>query len=196
MSQREFDREIPPDEQLREVSLILMQALYRLRRHGPPPRPPRIATPPATPIRTDAVPRRRKQTLPKPRHAKQKPGSYANQLKNLFRKRRPQKRQWWVEMVVSIDTVPCDQLDRAVCHTHQDVDELEFREAFEHAMRALSAEDRRIAGMVAEYGITHAAREVGVSWRQIDNALAKMRVVFEEAGFESPARAVPHHTIQ
>ncbi len=196
MSQREFDREIPPDEQLREVSLILMQALYRLKRHGPPPRPPRVATPPATPIRTAAVPRRRKQTLPKPRHAKQKPGSYANQLKNLFRKRRPQKRQWWMEMVVSIDTVPCDQLDRAVCHTHQDVDELEFREAFEHAMRALSAEERRIAGLVAEHGMAHAARKAGVSWRQVRNALVRMRAVFEVAGFGPPARAVPHHTTQ
>jgi hypothetical protein len=194
MSQREFDREIPPDEQLREVSLILMQALYRLRRHGPPPRPPRVATPPAMPIRTDAAPRRRKQTLPKPRHAKQKAGTYANQLKNLFRKRRPQKRRWWMEMVVSLDTIPCDQLDRAVCRTHQDADDLEFREAFDHAMHVLSAEERRIAGLVAEHGITHAAREVGVSGRQIYNALARIRVALEEAGFEPFAHTVPHHT--
>ena len=143
MSQREFDREIPPDEQLREVSLILIQAIYRLKRHGPPPRPPCIATPPAAPTSPASAPRRRKQTLPKPCHAKHKPGTYANQLKNLYRKRRPQKRQWWMEMVVSIDTVPCDQLDRSVCHTHQPTLDLEFREAFDYVMGELSSKRRK-----------------------------------------------------
>lgn len=80
MSQRAFDPEIPPDEQLREVSLILMEAMFRLRRHGPPPRSPRIATPPAAATPSTIAPRRGKRTLPKPCHAKQKPGTYANRL--------------------------------------------------------------------------------------------------------------------
>ena len=37
MSKRELDREISPDEQLREVSLILMEAMRRVRRDDVPP---------------------------------------------------------------------------------------------------------------------------------------------------------------
>lgn len=194
MSQREFDREIPLDEQLREVSLILMEAIFRIRRDGPPPRPPRVATRPAAPSPPTCATPRPKRTLPKPCHAKQKPGTYANQLRNLFKKRMPKKKRFWLEHLVSIQNVPCDQLDRAVCHTQQATLDLEFGEAFDHAMCTLSPEERRIAGLVAEHGITHAAREVGVSWRQIYNALASMRAVFEEAGFDPVARPIPHHT--
>ncbi len=138
MSQHECGREIPPDEQLREVSLILMEAMFRLRRHGSPPRPPRIATPPAAATSPTIAPRRGKRMLPKPYHAKQKPGTYANRLRNLFKKRNPQKTQFWRDHVISIQNIPCDQLDRAVCHTHQATLDLEFHEAFDHAMRALS----------------------------------------------------------
>lgn len=198
MSQREFDREIPPDEQLREVSLILMQALYRLRRHGPPPRPPRVATPLAAPTPPTSATPHPKRTRPKPRHAKWKPGTREHQLKNLFQKRKrvPQKAIFWRDHMVSIQDVPCDLLERAVGHTHQATADLEYREAFDHAIRALCPEDRRIAGLVAEHGMTHAAREVGVSWRQIDNALARMRAVFEEAGFDPVARPALHHTVR
>jgi DNA-directed RNA polymerase specialized sigma24 family protein len=92
--------------------------------------------------------------------------------------------------------VPCDQLDRAVCHASAEARDMEFWEAFDHAMHALSPEDRQIAALVAEHGMAHAARDMGVSWRQIDNALARMRAVFEVAGFDAPTRAVPHHTTQ
>jgi len=187
MSQREFDREIPLDEQLQEVSLILMQALYRLRRHGPPPRPPRAITPPLGPVPPASTTPRPKRTRPKPRHAKWKPGTREHQLKNLFQKRKrvPQKALFWRDHAVSIQNVPCDQLDRAVCHTHQATLDLEFREAFDHAMCSLCPEARRLAALVAEHGVTHAAREFSTSWRQIDNVLLRMRSVFEEAGFGS-----------
>lgn len=196
MSQREFDREIPPDEQLQEVSLILMQALYRLRRHGPPPRTRHGVAPPARPVSPARTTPRPKRTHPKPCHAKWKPGTREHQLKNLFqqRKRVPQKSLFWRDHAVPIQDVPCDQLDEAVCHSDQAASDFEFREAFDHAMHALCPEDRRIATLVAVHGMTHAAREVGVSWRQIDNAVARMRAVFEKAGFESHARSIPLHT--
>ncbi len=198
MSQREFGREIPPDEQLREVSLILMQALYRLRRHGPPPRPPRAIRAPGSVSLASTTPRP-KRTRPKPYHAKWKPGTREHQLKNLFQKRKrvPQKAIFWRDHAVSIQDVPWDQLDRATSHTHQATLDMEFREAFDHAMRGLCPEDRRIAALVAEHGMAYAAREVGVSWRQIDNALARMRPVFEEAGFDPVARpsSPPHNSM-
>lgn len=188
MSKCEFDREISPDEQLREVSLILMEAMRRVRRDGVPPRPPATPVPlPAPPAPTTVGPRP-KRTLPKPHHAKFKPGTYANRLRNLFKKRMPQKRRFWLERVVSIDEVPSDELARVVCRADQPMLDLEFREAFDHVMRTLSPEERRLASLVAERGLTHAARELSTSWRQIMNALVRMREVFEVAGF-GPDRA-------
>lgn len=196
MSHRDFDREIPPDEQLREVSLILMKAMFRLRQEGPRPRASPVAETPIAPTPTASAPRRPKKTLPKPHHAKQKPGTYANQMRNIFRKRKPQKAIFWRDQVVSIQNVPCDQLERAVHYTHQAILNLEFREAFDHAIRTISPEERRIADLVAEHDITYAAREMGVSWRQIANSLARMRAVFEKAGFDPVARSMPHHSTQ
>lgn len=185
MSQREFDREISPEDQLREVSLILMQAVYRLKRHGPPPRPPRIATPPAAPKSPTSASTRPKRALPKPRHAKWKPGTREHQLKNLLKKRKrvPHKTVFWQEQVLSIHNVPRIELDRAVCRMDALMLDLEFREAFEHVIRTLSPDDRRLAGLVGERGLTHAARAFGTSWRQVMNALVRMREVFEFAGF-------------
>lgn len=168
-----------------------MEALFRVRRHGAPPHPPRPATPPAgsVPPAGSRLPNR-KRTLPKTRHAKYKPGTYANRLKNRFAKRERHKTRFWRDQVISIENVPRDQLARAVCHTHQATVDFEFREAFDHAMQTMSPEERRIASMAAEHGITHTARESGVSWRQIANALVSMRAVFEKAGFDRmPARS-------
>ncbi|NLX99956.1 MAG: hypothetical protein GXY83_27985 [Rhodopirellula sp.] len=183
MPRRESDGEIPPDEQLREVSLILMEALRRVRRDGVPPRPPTSpAPPPSQPVQPAVlapaivVRSRSKRALPKPIHAKFKPGTYANRLRNLFRKRMPKKKRFWLESVLSINEVPDDALARAVCHAHQPVLDMEFRDAFDCAMRAFSPDERRLAALVADHGLTHAARELGTSWRQVMNALVRMEV--------------------
>lgn len=55
MSHTDYDRAISPQEQLQEVSLILMEALFRIRRDGVPlvPRPP---APPARPTFSPPLP--------------------------------------------------------------------------------------------------------------------------------------------
>jgi len=195
MSHREFDREIPVQEQLQEVSLILLEALRRIHRDGPPPRPPRVAPPPAAPPPPGSVVHRPKRTLPKSRHARWKPGTREHQMKNLFlkRKRIPHKTLFWQDKLVSLDDAPSDELARATTIMHQPALDLDFREAFDHVMRALSPDERRVAILVAERGLTHAARVLGTTWRQIDNTLARARQVFENAGFgpDHPPRPVP-----
>ncbi len=190
MSHTEFDREIPLDEQLQEVSLILMEALFRVRRDGPPPRPPSPPAPPVTPL--SGVPRP-KRSVPKPYPRKFQSGTREHQLKNLFlkRKRIPKKRLFWQEKLISLENAPADELARAVCHTHQPQLELEFRDAFDYVMGELLSDERRIADLVAEHGITHAARELSLSWRQIYNALVRMRRVFIDAGIGSDRIPLP-----
>ncbi len=62
------------------------------------------------------------------------------------------------------------------------IEDMERREAVEHVMQRLSPEDRALLNHVAEHGVASAARQFNVSRRQVDNALARMRVLFEEAG--------------
>ncbi|MCC7409514.1 MAG: hypothetical protein IT442_15730 [Phycisphaeraceae bacterium] len=49
-------------------------------------------------------------------------------------------------------------------------------------MKGLDPDDRALLTHVAEYGVASAARERGVSRRQINNALARLRSGFEAAG--------------
>jgi hypothetical protein len=126
---------------------------------------------------------RPKRTLPKLIHAKFKPGSYANRLKNIHKKRMPKKKRFWLESVGSIDKVPADALERVVARMDPMMLDLEFREAFDYVTRVLSPDELRVASLVADRGLTHAARELDTSWRQIMNALVRMREVFEFAGF-------------
>ena len=59
---------------------------------------------------------------------------------------------------------------------------IDAQDAFAWAMDQLCADDREIAALVMEHGKAGAARERGVSRRQIDNALQRMRRHFELAG--------------
>ena len=55
------------------------------------------------------------------------------------------------------------------------LEQFELREAIEHAMQNLEPEDRALLAQVTEHGITSTAKALGVSWRQVDNAMARIR---------------------
>lgn len=65
------------------------------------------------------------------------------------------------------------------------VEQLELREAVEHAMQNVQPEDRAVLIHAAEHGVASAARAFGRSRRQILNAMARARVHFEKAGLGS-----------
>lgn len=62
------------------------------------------------------------------------------------------------------------------------VEQLELREAVQHAMQNVQPEDRAILTHAAEHGVASAARAFGQSRRQVLNALARARIHFEKAG--------------
>jgi RNA polymerase sigma factor (sigma-70 family) len=62
------------------------------------------------------------------------------------------------------------------------IDAIDSQDAFAWVMDQLADDDREIAALVMEHGKAGAARERGVSRRQIDNALQRMRRHFEDAG--------------
>lgn len=69
----------------------------------------------------------------------------------------------------------------SISHTEQ----IEQRDAVDFAMRGLTAEDRALLAQVAEQGITATAEAMGVSWRQVNNAMVRIREHFEKAGLGS-----------
>jgi DNA-directed RNA polymerase specialized sigma24 family protein len=62
------------------------------------------------------------------------------------------------------------------------IEEFDRREAVEHVMAKLAPEDRALVSSVAERGLRATAKALGVSWRQIANALARIRPQFANAG--------------
>lgn len=62
------------------------------------------------------------------------------------------------------------------------VEQLELREAVEHAMQNVPPEDRAVLIHAAEHGVASAARAFSRSRRQVLNALARARVHFEKTG--------------
>ncbi|MEW6198079.1 MAG: hypothetical protein AB1601_05365 [Planctomycetota bacterium] len=62
------------------------------------------------------------------------------------------------------------------------VEQLELREAVQHAMQNVQPEDRAILIHAAEHGVASAARAFGRSRRQVLNTLARARIHFEKAG--------------
>ena len=62
------------------------------------------------------------------------------------------------------------------------VERFELREAIEHAMQGLEPDDRALLIQVGEHGITSTAKSLGVSWRQVDNAMTRIRALFKKAG--------------
>lgn len=65
------------------------------------------------------------------------------------------------------------------------LEQVEVREAVQHAMGNLQPQDRAIVLHVAEHDVASAARAFGLSRRQILNAMARARVHFEKAGLGS-----------
>lgn len=64
-----------------------------------------------------------------------------------------------------------------------EIDKIDMRDAVAHAMTTLTDDERDLLRHVVDHGVASAARQRGVSRRQIENALARMRGRFEDAGF-------------
>jgi hypothetical protein len=93
-------------------------------------------------------------------------------------------------------TIECDgdtdSLDSVISESDQErrtqrsglspIEMIALREALTHGMGRLSARDRELLLHVAEHGVASAARKSRVSRRQIENAIARMRSRFEDAG--------------
>lgn len=62
------------------------------------------------------------------------------------------------------------------------LEHFEMCEAIEHAMQRLQPEDRALLAQVAENGMTATAKSLGVSFRQVNNAMLRIREHFEKAG--------------
>ncbi len=63
-----------------------------------------------------------------------------------------------------------------------EIEQFELREAIAHVMAQLDPDDRDLLISVAQNGLKATARQLGVSWRQVTNALNRMRGIFEKAG--------------
>jgi len=71
---------------------------------------------------------------------------------------------------------------RLQVQTISPTEQFELREAINHVMVNLAPQDRELITSVVANGITATARALGVSWRQVANAMARIRCEFEKAG--------------
>jgi len=62
------------------------------------------------------------------------------------------------------------------------IEQFELRDALAHVMAKLDPEDRALLASVAEIGLKPTARKLGVSRRQVTNALNRIRQECEKAG--------------
>jgi DNA-directed RNA polymerase specialized sigma24 family protein len=62
------------------------------------------------------------------------------------------------------------------------VELFELRGAIDHAMQGLAPDDRAMLAHVSKHGVASAARTFRVSRRQVDNAMARVRDRFTNAG--------------
>lgn len=86
--------------------------------------------------------------------------------------------------ITSLGAVLLEEDGRRLTRTYpiSAVEHFELREAIEHAMQGLEPDDRALLIQVAEHGITSTAKSLGVSWRQVDNAMKRIRALFKKAG--------------
>ncbi len=75
-----------------------------------------------------------------------------------------------------------DGYRRTQVHPVSPTEQFELREAIEHVMGRLDPKDQVLVARVVANGITATAKELGVSWRQVASALARIRGDFEKAG--------------
>lgn len=62
------------------------------------------------------------------------------------------------------------------------IEQIDLKDAIDHALAQLTSEERDLLFYVARHSVVGAARQQGVSRRQIDNSLIQMRSRFEDAG--------------
>ena len=63
-----------------------------------------------------------------------------------------------------------------------DAEHFELREAVDQAVQKLGPNDRALLIQVAQQGITRTAKSLGISWRQVNNAMNRIRAIFKKMG--------------
>ena len=63
-----------------------------------------------------------------------------------------------------------------------DIERCELRQDIEHILPKLDPADRNMLALVAELGMRGTARALGISRRQVKNAMDRLRAQFEKAG--------------
>ena len=86
--------------------------------------------------------------------------------------------------ITSLGAVLLEEDGRRLTQAHpiSEAERFELREAIAHAMQGLEPDDRALLTQVAARGITSTAKSLGVSWRQVDNAMTRIRALFKKAG--------------
>ena len=86
--------------------------------------------------------------------------------------------------ITSLGAVLLEEDSRRLTRTYpiSEIERFELREAIEHAMENLEPDDRALLIQVAAHGITSTAKSLGVSWRQVDNAMKRIRANFKKTG--------------
>lgn len=172
MAYEEWNREIPPQEQLQEVAKILAKAV--LRKHHYPELIPRA--PRETPLGADGATAR----------ARPREGRRLDQFDDdadIDPWRRSKRGAFCRTHCTSIETVSSQELDAAICQPHPSFELVDLRDAFGYAMSRLCDDERRIAMHVGARGGRATVRELGVSRRRVENTLRQIRHVFCDAGF-------------
>ena len=63
-----------------------------------------------------------------------------------------------------------------------EAEHFELREAVDQAVQKLGPNDRALLIQVAQQGIKRTAKSRGVSWRQVNNAMNRIRAIFKKMG--------------
>ncbi|MEX0887079.1 MAG: hypothetical protein WD009_11630 [Phycisphaeraceae bacterium] len=183
MAYEEWERDIPPDEQLQEVARLVATALLRIRRN-------RELTQPAA---TGDTTRARANGIATVRPGRDQAGDQISRQPQASRPfdddadidpwRRSKRGAFWRKHWTSIEIALPEDVDAVICQPHPSFDQIDLHEAFAYAMSMLCDNERRIATHVGAHGLRSAIRELGVTRRSVEKTLMRIRSAFRKAGF-------------
>lgn len=187
MAYEEWNREIPPEEQLQEVAKILAKAV--LRKHYHPELIPGatgetsraragVATARARLREGHGLDQSSDRTASRPQTSKP-----FDDDADIDPWRRSKRGAFWRKHCTSIEIVPPEDVGAVIFQPHLSFDQIDLHDAFYYAISMLCDDERRVADHVAEHGFRSAIRELGVTRRRVEKTLRQIRHVFCDAGF-------------
>lgn len=172
MAYEEWNREIPPEEQLQEVAKILAKAVLRKHHYTG-------LLPPAT----EEIPRVADVATARARLREDRRLTQFDDDADIDPWRRSKRGAFCRRHCTSIEIVPSQELDAVICQPHLSFDQIDLRDAFSYAMNMLCDDDRRIAMHLGTRGGRATVRELGISRSRVEATLRRIRPVFGRAGF-------------